>query len=344
MNGGGRVSEDASQKTRDSGRVSIDMGQIVPAQGQKVPARGRVVSARGLVVPTQNHFSPMTAFGLFLLALLPAMGWCDSLKVDASLPFQPGERLTYKLRWTVIPAGKAVLEVHPMTNINGVPAYHFVLTAKTTPFIDRIYKVRDRIEGFADAKMTGSMLYKKKQREGSVRKDILVVFDTDSNQARYYKSGKIHKELPISMGTFDPLSIFYYSRSLELKENSTFQKPVSDGKRWVIGKAHVVRRECITLDNGNSYDTFLMEPDLSHVGGVFEKSKDAKLQVWVTADRQRIPVKVKSAVVIGSFTGELIAAQGLRPTNGADENSVAKTAAALCSARPSDEDENESDL
>lgn len=339
----------------DGGRwVSNVMGQMVPVRKRIVRKRivrsqdvrsrdvgGRVVSARGQVVPTRNRSIRMAVFGLFILVLLPVLGWCNSLKVDANLPFQPGERLTYELKWTVIPAGKAVLEVHPMTNINGVSAYHFVLTARTTPLIDRIYRVRDRIEGFANVQMTGSMLYKKKQREGSVRKDVLVVFDADSNQARYYKSGKIHKELPISVGTFDPLSAFYYSRSLELKENSTIQKPVSDGKRWVIGKAHIVRRERITLGNGDTYDTFLMEPDLSHVGGVFEKSKNAKLQLWVTADRQRIPVRIKSAVAIGSFTGELVAAQGLRSSDYAGENPVAKAATALSSTRSSDQDEGD---
>jgi hypothetical protein len=269
----------------------------------------------------------LVALGFYLL--VPAVGWSDSVSGGSRLPFQPGERLTYALKWTVIPAGKAVLEVHPMTAINGVPAYHFVLTAKSTPFIDRIYKVRDRIEGFVDTAMTGSMLYKKKQREGSVKKDVLVVFDADSNQARYYKSGKIRKELPISVGTFDPLSAFYYTRSLELQENSVIQKPVSDGKRWIIGKAHVVRRETITLDGGDTYDTFLVEPDLSHVGGVFEKSKDAKLQLWVTADQHRIPVRIRSAVVIGSFTGELVSARGLKaagpPGGGAVVSSAAST-------------------
>jgi hypothetical protein len=251
----------------------------------------------------------LISFLLIRSLLLPTISWAEDL--DEQLPFQPGERLTYELKWTVIPAGQAVLEVQPMTSVNGVAAYHFVLTAKSTRFIDRIYKVRDRIEGFVDTEMTGSMLYKKKQREGSVKKDVLVVFDADSNQARYYKSGKIHKELPISVGTFDPLSAFYYSRVLDLKANSVIQKPVSDGKRWVIGKVHVVRREIIALANGDTYDTYLIEPDLSHVGGVFEKSKDAKLQLWVTADKRRIPVRIKSAVSIGSFTGELVAAQGL---------------------------------
>jgi hypothetical protein len=306
----------------------------------QMSVRGRWTYAIRRMAAIEKRPVRMLAWGLCLMILLPTTGWCDSLKTDAGLPFQPGERLTYELRWTVIPAGQAVLEVQPMTTVNGVPAYHFVLTAKTTPFLDHIYKVRDRIEGFADTEMTGSVLFKKKQREGSVHKDVLVVFDADSNQARSYKSGKIHKELPISVGTFDPLSAFYYSRSLKLKANSTFSKPVTDGKRWVIGKAHVVRRETITLANGDTYDTYLLEPDLSHVGGVFEKSKNAKLQLWVTADENRILVKIKSAVVVGSFTGELVAAQGLKSTDNQNETPVAKAAAAdTWSTRSANENE-----
>ena len=51
-----------------------------------------------------------------------------------------------------------------------------------------------------------------------------------------------------------------------------------------------------------TYDTYLIEPELKHVGGVFEKSKDAKIQLWVTADEHRIPVKIASKVAIGHFS------------------------------------------
>ena len=54
------------------------------------------------------------------------------------------------------------------------------------------------------------------------------------------------------------------------------------------------------------YDTYLVEPDLKQVGGVFKKKRDAKLQIWVSADKWRIPVRVKSQVAVGSFVAELI--------------------------------------
>jgi hypothetical protein len=49
------------------------------------------------------------------------------------------------------------------------------------------------------------------------------------------------------------------------------------------------------------------------VGGVFEKSPDAKLQLWVSADYRRLPVKLKSKVIVGSFTGELQSMVGTGP-------------------------------
>jgi len=82
---------------------------------------------------------------------------------SADFPFSPGEKLTFTLKWCFIPAGKAVLEVLPIENISGIRAYHFVLTVKTNPFFDTIYKVRDKIDSYTDIDMTRSILYKKSQ-------------------------------------------------------------------------------------------------------------------------------------------------------------------------------------
>jgi hypothetical protein len=95
----------------------------------------------------------------------------------------------------------------------------------------------------------------------------------------------------------------------DLKEKLIIERPVTDGKKCIIGKAFVIKKETLKLAIG-TYDTYLIEPEIKHVGGVFEKSKNAKIQVWVTADKRRMPVKIKSKVVIGSFVGELVSATG----------------------------------
>jgi hypothetical protein len=226
---------------------------------------------------------------------------------EFSKPFKPGEKLVFELKWTVVPAGEAALEVMPFKKINGEDAYHFVLTAKTNRFLDPFYKVRDRIDGYTDLDITRSVFFSKRQREGKTKKNVVVKFDWAAQTAEYTEFIKQAKKHPIELmpGALDPLSIFYYTRMLPLQIGEDLQRPVTDGKKCVMGKARIVRREKIIVPAGE-FDTFLMVPDLQHVGGVFKKSKNAIIELWVSADNRRLPVKLKSEVIVGSFTGELI--------------------------------------
>lgn len=226
--------------------------------------------------------------------------------------FKPGERLTFVLKWTVIPAGEAVLEVLPREHMAGLDANHFVLTAKSNAFVDAFYMVRDRVDAWSDAAMRQSLLYRKKQHEGKTQRDITVSFDWDAKTVQYVNHGKAKAPIPITAGTFDPLSVFYWSRSADLVVGGQIRRSVTDGKKHVIGIADVIRRETIRVPAG-TFDTFLIEPDLRHVGGVFEKSPDAKLQLWVSADHRRLPVKMKSKVIVGSFSGQLVSVTGTDP-------------------------------
>jgi hypothetical protein len=222
----------------------------------------------------------------------------------ADVPIVPGEKLTFLLRWEFVPAGEASLTVGPVTEIDGQPAFHFTMTTKTNKFLDMFYKVRDRVDSYTDLAMTRSLYFKKKQREGKTRRNVTVTFDWDNNLAVYTNNNKKRDPLELLPGAFDPLGIFYFVRSAKLEKGLTLERPVSDGKKCVIGIGHIVKRETITVPAG-TFDTFLIQPDLKDVGGVFEKSDDANIHIWVTADERHIPVKIQSRVVVGRFMGEL---------------------------------------
>jgi hypothetical protein len=223
--------------------------------------------------------------------------------------FRPGERLAFVLRWTIIPAGEAVLEVLPRENVAGREADHFVLTARSNSFVDAFYKVRDRIDAWSDIGMHRSLRYRKRQHEGGTRRDITVIFDWQAMTAQYSNQGAPRKPIPIAAETLDPLSAFYFFRCLALSVGERIQHSVTDGKQNQLGVAHVIRRETVRVPAG-TFDTFLIEPDLAQVGGVFEKSPNATIQLWVSADYRRLPVKLKSKVIVGSFTGELVSMRG----------------------------------
>jgi hypothetical protein len=262
---------------------------------------------------------PMIQLLLVLAVLLPADVAPAAGIDDAAAAFRPGERLTFALRWTVIPAGEAVLEVMPIEHMAGQDAYHFVLTARSNAFVDAFYTIRDRIDAWTGKDMQQSLLYRKKQHEGRTQRDITVSFDWHAMTAQYVNRGDVHDPITISDGTMDPLSIFYWSRTVRLNVGNRIQRSVTDGKKHVLGFADVIRRERINVPAG-TFETFLIEPDLTHVGGVFEKSPDARIQLWVSADSRRLPVKLKSKVVVGSFTGELVSViDTARPPGGGDD-------------------------
>ena len=86
--------------------------------------------------------------------------------------------------------------------------------------------------------------------------------------------------------------------------------PVSDGKKCVMGTARILKRERIKVKMGE-FDAYLIEPEMKDIGGVFEKSDDANIKIWVTADEKKIPLRFKSKVIVGSFVAELASVEGL---------------------------------
>jgi len=241
-----------------------------------------------------------TIFAVSILLLM-----AGSSQAAENIPLRPGEKLQYKVYWAMIEAADVTLEILPMEKLDGEPAYHFAMTASTSPLVENIYPVHDRIDSYADAAMSHALQYKEKKQTRKT-KEVAITFDWRKQTVIYSKKDKKRAPKALMPGSFDPLSVFYFFRIQELKENMEISRPVSDGKTCVIGTARVRSRQKVQVA-GREYDTFLVEPELGKLGGVFEKNPNAKLQIWVTADRQRLPVMIKSEVAVGSFTAELVA-------------------------------------
>lgn len=260
-----------------------------------------------MIIKHQKNLRIITILSLLLYGTIIPIDIANA----SSIPFAPGEKLKYALRWENIPAGELQLEIHPITTINDAPAYHFVLIAKSNSTVDLFYKIRDRIDAYANTQMTRSELYQKKQSGRKKERNERTIFDWLNNKVQYTDSGVPQKPVTILPGSFDPLSAFYYTRMAISETNTHIELPVTDGKKNMIGKARITGRETITLKNGDRYDTFVLEPDISLFGGVFKDSGDAKLRVWVTSDKRRIPVQIKAKVKVGHFIGELVSAKGV---------------------------------
>lgn len=243
---------------------------------------------------------------LLMCMLIATHAFVQAQETDVrqpAFPFTPGEKLHYSVYWAGIKAAEAALEIKPMTALDGTPVWHFMMTAKTTGLASAIYPVHDRMDSWAAQDMTRALRYTEHSRKRFSEKNLTITFDWEANTAHTAKNGK-KRAVELKPGAFDPLSIFYFFRMQEMGEQVELTRPVADRKRCITGVAHVRERQTV-LSGGREWDTWLVEPDLSQIEGVYEKHPDARMQIWVSADERRIPVKFTSKVAVGSFTAEL---------------------------------------
>jgi len=238
---------------------------------------------------------------IFLEILIPAAG------MSKDRGFYPGEKLTFEVYWAFIKAAEVTLEILPSEDFGGKPALHFLYTARTSKFVDAFYKVRDRIESYTDINLTHSLLYTLRH-DGKSTKDISVIFDWNKMEAQYIDNIKTEKKtapVQIRENTFDPLAVFYAFRIAQPDRNNEITTYVSDGKKVVKAIGRILKKQKIKVE-GKTYNTLLVEPEIEGVSGVFKKTSDSKLRIWVTDDERRMPVRIKSKVTVGSFVAELV--------------------------------------
>ncbi len=222
------------------------------------------------------------------------------------LPFAPGERLKYKLKWKGIPVGYLQVMVRAMNDVDGEQTWHFLMIARTNSFADKIYKVRLLINSYPTSDLSRTLKYHANKREGSSKKIQLFEYDWDRMEVHYQKNNKVDRGWrPLVEDCVDPLAMFYVLRKTKLVPGTEVSLWVSDGKQNTKAMASVHRGERIEA-NGKTYDTVLLEPDTKDLQGVFKKSDDSKLQLWVSKDEDHVPVKIASEVTVGSFEAILV--------------------------------------
>jgi hypothetical protein len=228
-----------------------------------------------------------------------------------SLPFAPGERLTYQISWLGVPVGSAVFEVNSAGRFRGRPVWRFRMRAKTNEYADAIYKVRDDMQSWVDARMRRSVHFRKTQREGSYHRDVKLTFNhrkgriTYQNQWRKYPPRKLFKD------SYDPLALVYGFRRSKVKKTGSMEMSATDGLKTIRASVRVHGKEQLTVGDV-IYTCWKVEPELKDVGGIFKRSKNAKMVAWFTDDDHRLPVRLESEVLVGSFVATLIKVEGLK--------------------------------
>lgn len=213
-----------------------------------------------------------------------------------NLAFGVGEKLLFEVKYGFISAGTAEMEVMRLIDYDSRPCYQIVTRANSNSFFSSFYKVEDRVETIMDATGLFSWRFEKNLREGSYRSDRQYSFDQRNHEV-VYKGDTIEIEPFVQ----DALSTLYYVRAQPLTVGKSFYlHNFIDGKKYNL-EVKVLKKETITVDAG-TFACFVVEPITQSVG-LFKH--EGKLTVWLTDDRLRLPVLMKSKVLVGSIVVEL---------------------------------------
>ncbi len=222
--------------------------------------------------------------------------------------FDIGEDLHYVVKWGLITAGYSTLSIKGIETVNGRPVYHFVSEAKSGGVAGAFYHVEDHNEAWLDQQAIVSVRYEKRINEGKYRIEESTLIDQPRHHFRmqsfrFDKNLYEQKEGDVPPNVLDVLGSLYYVRLLPLEVGQSYVMDVLSGDKVYPLEVTVKKRQTIKVPAGQ-FDTYLVQP-LLRAPGIFV-AKGKKLEIWLTADERRIPVRMRSEIFIGHVSAELL--------------------------------------
>ena len=177
---------------------------------------------------------------------------------------------------------------------------------KTLKSFDWAYKVRDRFETYIDAEAIVPISYNKNIQEDKYTDNDLVTFKHNSKKLFGVKG-----MLDMPVYTHDVISAIYYVRNIDFTKSKVGDKfPLDvylDNKIYNLGFKYA-GKETITTDIGK-VKCIKLVPTLI-VDRVFKDQED--MTVWISDDENKIPIRVKAKIMVGSIKVDLTSYSGLK--------------------------------
>jgi hypothetical protein len=212
------------------------------------------------------------------------------------------ERLEFELTYSGITAGRAVQEVKQVDQ-----EIHIISTARSADWLRIFFPVDDRIESFLISGtpplyLGSPRLYQERKHEGKTITDREARFDRQNLEVTTIDHrNKEEKKQAITKRTYDTLSSFFYFRTIPLQVGTSYFIDIYDCNRLWNTEVKVLRREELVIPLGR-FKTIVIQPLLKSEG-IFARTGD--MFIWLTDDERRIPVQMKSKVIVGSITATL---------------------------------------
>ena len=229
---------------------------------------------------------------------------------EKAVVFKSGEWLKYKMNYSgFLRAGTAILEVEEK-DFNGKKVFHSTGSGWTSGPVKWFFEVKDKYESYFDKDTVKPYVFKRKINEGGYKKHRIISFNYDSKKA-YIQDFTLQKDTSVAFyNVQDMLSSFYYLRNRDVKNMKKGEEIAIDmfmDSQVYPFKLRFLGRETLKTKFG-TLKTMIFRP-LVQSGRVFKAQESVTL--WITDDANKIPVKLKADLAVGSLIAELEAYKGL---------------------------------
>ena len=229
--------------------------------------------------------------------------------------FSAGEKLTYKVyyNWKFIwlPAGEVVFEIKEDEDY-----YYLEVEGKTYPSYDGFFKVRDYFYSKVDKQTLLPHTFRRDVLEGKyVRFDSIIFNQEEYTLKEYFGKSRIdnsYSEFKTKACVHDVVSVLYHLRNIpigELAEKKNIEFSVFLDMELYQPTLSYIGNSSKKVKNWGEMDLIHIRPELI-AGEVF--NENSYMDIWVSDDKNLIPVMLESPVSIGSVKVILKDYTGLR--------------------------------
>ena len=212
-----------------------------------------------------------------------------------SFIFTLNETLIYDLNFRGFNAGESILSIKLDTTTKDYN-YHLTSIVKTNNFLDKIYKIRDRIDVLLNNKDYSIIKVLKKLNQGGKKTNFKSIINYDELTA-----SSNNKTITLPGKVLDPLGAIYYLRSHNIKIGDKFEFQTYDNDKLKDLIIVAKKKEMITTPMG-VFECIVLFPEPKN--GNLLKNKGA-MKLWLTNDEKKIPVKIENSTNIGKMIMKL---------------------------------------
>lgn len=244
------------------------------------------------------------SFHLICLILAGLMPFHVSLAETENVPlFQKNSHFDYDIYWSFLKIGSAQLSFHDIEIPKSTDKkYEVRFSVKSNELVSAIYPIESHIVSslIISNDQIKPSIYTKNSNEGGKQSDSIVRFNYQLNQITEEKDETLLQPIEITKDLQDPLSLIVAICQNDFQIDPIFQQDVSDGGQIISIRSSYLQSETIKTQLGE-FRTEVIDIDPQGLRGVFKKSPESNVVLYLSEHSPAIPLKLKSKVRVGSF-------------------------------------------